>query len=205
VTAGNRADQLRAERDAPTSEILRSLAEREGESAPLRDVISAMGMRAHGIALILFALPDALPLPIPSLSAILGIPLVVIAGHLVLFGEGSGLPERVLAARIPRSALRTLARFGAPALRALELVSRPRLSALLRYQRVVGLVCLYLALLLLLPIPFVNFPPALCLVVIALGLVQRDGVLVVIGVVLTAALTYSLKFAAGWITERVSG
>jgi hypothetical protein len=163
--------------------------------------MSTMGSRAHGVAMVLLALPDILPIPIPSLAAVLGVPLVLIAGHLVLFGEGAGMPERLRRATIPKTALNGLARYGAPVLEALEHVTRPRLSAVLRHEHLIGLVCLYLAVLLLLPIPFVNFPPALCLVVVALGMVQRDGVVVAVGVILTAALTFSLIFFAGWIAQ----
>lgn len=165
------------------------------------DVVAAMGLRVHGIALILFALPDAIPLPIPSLSIVLGIPLVFIAAHLVLFGESSGLPQRALEAKVSGKALRVLARYGAPVLQALEFVSRPRLRVVLRYERWIGLVCLYLSIMLLLPIPFVNFAPALCLVLVALGMVQRDGLLVAIGLAATAIMTVSLGFAAQWLAR----
>lgn len=186
--------------DAPrTSSVLQALANSPEASVTVADIAAAMGLRAHGIALILFSLPEAIPLPVPSLSAILGIPLVAIAAHLALFGEGSGLPKRALSARIPVSAIRILARFTVPALRGLEFVTRPRLPVVLRRERLLGLVCLYLAVLLLLPIPFVNFPPALCLIAIALGMVQRDGLLVLVGLAATAVMTASLGFVARWI------
>jgi hypothetical protein len=190
---------------ATTSEILRTLADSDEDSISVGDVVSAMGLRVHGIALILFALPDAAPLPIPSLSAVLGIPLVFIAAHLALFGEGSGLPQRALKAKVSGKVLRVLARFGAPVLQALEFFSRPRLRAVLRYERWIGLVCLYLSILLLLPIPFVNFAPALCLVLIALGMVQRDGLLTAIGLVATIVMTVSLGFAAQWLAGLFGG
>lgn len=188
----------------PTSEILRTFAETEEPSVPVRALVAAMGLRAHGILLVVFALPDAIPLPIPSVSAIVGIPLVLIAGHLIIFGEGSGLPERVLNARIPRAALSFAARFGAPILSFLEFFTRPRLNRLLGRERALGLVCLYLAILLLLPIPFVNFAPAVCLVVLAMGMVQRDGILVMLGIVLTGALSVSLFLVADWMYRAVA-
>lgn len=189
----------------PTSEILRSLAASAEQSVSVRTVMDAMGSRAHGIVLILFALPDALPLPIPSLAAFLGVPLVLVAGHLMLFGEDSGLPERVFRAKIPTSTLRVVTRYLAPVLEALELLTRPRLTRILRYERWLGAVCLFLAVILLLPVPFVNFAPALCLVGIALGMVQRDGLLVVLSLVGTALMTLSLGFAARWLTESITG
>jgi hypothetical protein len=188
----------------PTSEILREMSEMDESSVPVRELVAAMGLRAHGILLVLFALPDAIPLPVPSVSAIIGIPLVLIAGHLLIFGEGSGLPKRVLDGKIPSSALRFTARYGAPFLRFLEFFTRPRWHAVLESERAIGLVCLYLALLLLLPIPFINFPPALCIVVVATGMVQRDGILVTVGLLLTAALTASLVFVADWMVGAVA-
>ena len=52
-------------------------------------------------------------------------------------------------------------------------------------ERLLGLVCLVLSLVLVLPIPFGNMLPAFALCVIALGLLERDGIWVLAG--LTAA------------------
>jgi hypothetical protein len=192
-------------RNHTTSTILRSLASSPETAVPVRAVMAAMGSRAHGIALILFALPEALPLPLPSLSSVLGIPLVIVAAHLVLAGEDSGLPERVLSAKIPTRLLQVSARYLAPVLEFLELLTAPRLSEMLRYERLLGLVCLFLAVVLLLPLPFVNLPPALCLIGLALGMVQRDGVLVVLSLVGTLLLTLTLGVAARWLIDLVAG
>ncbi|MGH6924517.1 MAG: exopolysaccharide biosynthesis protein, partial [Propylenella sp.] len=107
------------------SQVLRSLAASMEDTVAVGALMSAVGSRAHGIALIVFALPDAVPLPIPSLSTVLGVPLVLIAAHLVLFGEDAGLPDRILATAIPTSALRVGVRYVAPVLEAMELATRP--------------------------------------------------------------------------------
>jgi hypothetical protein len=167
--------------------------------------MAAMGSRSHGIMLILFALPETVPLPFPSLSALLGVPLVIVAAHLVVAGEGSRLPERVMAAKMPARLLRFLGRYLAPVLEFLEVVTRPRLTAILRYERWLGLVCLYLAAVLLLPIPLVNLAPALCLVGLALGMVQRDGLLVILSLAGTVLMTLSLGFVAQWLAAFFAG
>lgn len=41
--------------------------------------------------------------------------------------------------------------------------------------------CLLLALVIALPIPFGNMPPAFCVLLIAMGMVQKDGALAAIG------------------------
>jgi hypothetical protein len=187
--------------DHPTSAVLKSLAASEDGAVEVRAVLAAMGSRAHGIVLILFALPETVPLPFPSLSAFLGIPLVLVAAHLVVAGEGARLPERVLAAKMPSRLLHFLARYLAPVLEFLELATRPRLLAVMRYERLLGLVCLYLSVVLLLPIPLVNVAPALCLVGLALGMVQRDGLLVILSLVGTVLMTLSLGFIAQWLAS----
>lgn len=191
--------------DHTTSKILRSLAASKEDQVSVGALMAAMGSRAHGIALILLALPDTLPLPFPSLSTVLGVPLVLVAAHLVLAGEDSGLPERVLAAKMPTRVLHVLARCLAPVLEFLELITRPRLTKILRYERWLGLVCLFLAVLLLLPLPFVNFAPALCLVGLALGMVQRDGLLVMLSLAGTVLLTLALGAAARWLADVIAG
>jgi hypothetical protein len=188
-------------RDLPASQILATLADSREDRVSVREFVGAMGLRTHGIILILFALPDAVPLPLPSLSLVLGVPLVIVAAHLVVFGEGSGLPERVLSASIRTSALRVLSRLGGPVLRALEYLTRPRLPAVLTWERSIGLVCLYLSVLLLAPLPFVNFAPGVCLVGLALGMVQRDGLLVLVSAGATAVMTVVLVVAADWLLQ----
>lgn len=68
---------------ATASRLIRDLASSNAGQVSLGALLTALGSRAHGIALVLLALPDTLPLPIPSTSTVLGIPLVLIAAHLV--------------------------------------------------------------------------------------------------------------------------
>ena len=83
----------------------------------------------------------------------------------------------------------TVSRYVAPALGWFEGWSRRRWPALVQRERLAGLVCLYLSLILFLPIPFLNTPPALCLAAIALGLIQRDGAIIAGGMVGTVLVT----------------
>jgi hypothetical protein len=92
-----------------------------------------------------------------------------------------------------------------PLLAVLEKLSRARWPAFLQNDRVLGVLCLYLAILLLLPIPFFNAAPALCLIAIALGMIHRDGVMVAVGIAGTAAVTISLVILAEWAGELLNG
>ena len=79
-----------------------------------------------------------------------------------------------------------------PLLTRAERLSQDRWIGLARQERLLGLVCLYLSLLLLAPLPFFNMPPAICLVLIAWGMIQRDGVFVAAGLAGTAVMTAAL-------------
>jgi hypothetical protein len=185
----------------PTSTILTSFAKADDERITLGDVLQKAGSRAHGLALFIFVLPEAIPLPTPSLSTFLAIPLVLIAAHLTIFGEGRGIPNRLRARTIPPSVLRKIAQYVVPILKYVERLSRPRLHALVEYERLLGFVCLVLAIVLALPIPLANFLPALCLVAIAFGMLQRDGVIVGFGLLGSVGVLIGLYLSADAIVK----
>ena len=158
----------------------------------LADLLASFGARAHGGAILLLALPDALPLPVPSVSAILGLPLVLVSAHLAIAGESGVLPRRLGTLQIPRTVIAALVARLPPTLARMERLSRGRWRRLAGREHVLGAICLYLSVLLLAPLPFFNTPPALCLALIAWGMVQKDGAFVVAGLAGAALLTAAL-------------
>jgi hypothetical protein len=188
-------------RDESASEILHGLAARPEAHIPFGEVVKAAGSRVHGIALFLFVLPETLPLPLPSASGILGIPLILISAHLAVFGEAANLPQRVLDLKIPRSVFVAIAKYVGPILQWLERLSRPRWDMFVREERPMGILCLYLSIVLFLPLPLFNAAPALCLAAVALGIIHRDGVLIAIGAAGAVVLTAMLFFVAELLTK----
>lgn len=164
-----------------------------------------MGSRAHGAGLLFFALPETIPIPLPGVSAFLAVPIVLIAAHLVAFGEGPGLPRRVLQQTLPTSVLRKVADWIGPVLDWMERLSRARLSIVVERERSLGLLCVALGLVLGAPVPFGNLAPAAGIALIAFGMMQRDGALVLAGVVLAVALGAGIYFAADAIASRIGG
>jgi hypothetical protein len=163
-----------------------------GEAVTLGDALDHAGARMHGAAILLLALPEALPLPIPSFGAILGVPLLMTSAHLALFGERGNLPARARQIRLPQRMLALMTRYFVGPMRRAERLSQDRLSALAGRERLVGVVCIALSSLLLLPIPLMNVPPALALVILSWGLVQRDGLFVGLGLAIAAAIMISI-------------
>ncbi len=165
---------------------------RAGHRVTLGDALDQAGSRMHGAAILLLALPESIPLPIPSFGAILGIPLIVISAHLVLFGEQSDLPRRARDVALPQKMITVMMRYLMGPLQRAERLTQDRLPALVRRDRLVGVACLTMSLLLLLPLPFMNAPPAVALVCMSWGLVQRDGLFVALGLGIAAGFIVTL-------------
>ncbi len=82
----------------------------------------------------------------------------------------------------------------------LERFCRPRLALLTEpFGKVlIGLVVLVLGLVMILPIPFLgNMPPGFAASVIAIGVIERDGLVVLIGLVVSAAAIAVASAATG--------
>jgi hypothetical protein len=174
------------------SQILDALAARTEDRIPLSAIAAVAGSRVHGLALLVFVLPEVPPLPLPSASTVLAVPLILISIHLALFGEGALLPSRLAAVGVPRSVFVAAARYLAPVFHWIERASRPRWPWLAGRERLVGVACLYLSFILILPIPLFNAPPAACLAALALGMIQRDGVFIAAGIVGALLVTGTL-------------
>jgi hypothetical protein len=93
-----------------------------------------------------------------------------------------------------------------PWLRRIEAVSKPRLSFLFGAvgERIIGLICTLLAVVLILPIPFGNMLPGLTVTVLAFSLIQRDGLIGLVGLALAAASATVLAAAAHIVVSLVA-
>ena len=63
-------------------------------------------------------------------------------------------------------------------------------------QRFLGIAFVILATVMSLPIPFGNFPPGLAMALMAIGLIERDGLIIILGLAIGTG-TLALAFAAG--------
>jgi hypothetical protein len=184
----------------PLSEILREISEQAEPTISVGDLMEKFGARAMGALLLVFGIACTLPLP-PGGTTIFGAPLVLLAPQLMIGSRAPWLPARMRAQSIATADLRR----GLPRvlrwLTRIEAVSRPRLLFLFSAwgHRAIGLVCTALALVLILPIPLGNMLPAAAVSVLSLALVQRDGVLALVGYALAGLSVGVLALAANLI------
>jgi hypothetical protein len=172
--------------------LIRIARDAEGERITLGDLLAALRGRAFGAMLLVFAFPNMLPSP-PGLAAVLGLPLVVLA-TLMMVGRDPWLPPFIARRGLTTATFRSMVERATPWIQRAERLLRYRLALLTTAsaQRLVGLVCLIVALLLMLPVPFGNMMPSLAICVLALGVLERDGAWVLAGLVLAV-------LAAAWV------
>lgn len=156
------------------------------ERIAVSDLLAALGDRALAALLFVFAVPNVLPTP-PGTSSILGAPLVFLAAQLA-FGRRPWLPALIARRTMPRADFAALVRRIGPWLARAERLMRPRAMGLTLppMEYLVGLVCLLLAVVLVLPVPFGNILPALAISLLALGILERDGVWILAGLATAA-------------------
>jgi hypothetical protein len=179
------------ERPRKLSEELTELKARfSGEAVTLREVIRVLRGRAYLLLVILLALPFCTPL-LPGLSAPFGLVIAIIALRLAL-GQRPWLPEALQRKQLPAGFFGKVFAAAASIIRFLEKFLRPRLLpltdiGLLRQAHAVMMFISALVLLLPLPIPLTNTIPAWVILFIAGGLLERDGMAIAAGYVVSAA------------------
>ncbi len=153
----------------------------------LREVIYTLRGRAYTLLLILLSLPFITPLPLPGLSTPFGLAIGFIALRLTL-GQRPWLPMKLQRKELPAGFFSKVFTVAARVIAFLEKFLRPRLApltasvALLRLHAFVILLAA-LTLLLPLPIPFTNSFPAWAILLLAAGLLERDGFFIIAGYV----------------------
>lgn len=170
------------------STVLKVVAARPDERITIADLTLTFGDRAFGAIMLIFALLSGVPLP-PGSTLILGVPIVLVAGQLAIGRHSLWLPAAIGERSIRTSDLRFMVGKTLPSLRRAERFLAPRLSFIFGGvgNRVIGVICLILALLIFLPIPFGNLLPALSVACFALALLRHDGLAALLGAALAVA------------------
>jgi hypothetical protein len=180
------------ERPAPaaekkrTSQILRDILANNPNDTDfsVEKIVNSIGGSSFGTSLMFFAIPEVVPIPIPGLAAIVVIPTAVISAQMAVGHKQIKLPKFILKKSVPRKALAAAIHAILPFLIKAEKVSKPRWrwASTPLAKRLLGVFVFILALSIAFPIPGFNMPQAISTFIIALGLVEDDGILVVAGV-----------------------
>ncbi len=167
------------------------LREFEVETVTLREVLGLWHGRGYVLLTMLLALPFCTPIPLPGLSTPLGL-IIGLIGVRLACGAKPWLPQRLLDTRLPPAVFKKVFAVTRRIILAFERLLRPRLpwltaTGLLQQLHAVPIAIGAALLLLPLPVPFSNSIPAWSIMLVAAGLLERDGLFVIAGYGMTLA------------------
>ncbi len=172
------------------SAVLRRLASRPVEKLTLGDISRALKDRGFGALMILLCAPNLIIMP-PGVSTIFGLPMMFVAFQLLIGYRKPLLPASVRFREVQMSTFRAIVDRIEPWIVKFEKLAQPRWWLLPQRlaEQIVGGISLFMGLMLILPIPFGNFVPAVAVILLCLGLGERDGVWTGAGILVSILAT----------------
>ena len=191
------AREARARSSAVGSEAMDTDAE-AGEEAGrprLGDLIAALDERAFGLLLLIFALPCCIPL-LWGIPQVVALPMLALTGQIAAGRHSPWLPQALADRRFDADGMQGVVRRTRRYVGWAERLARPRLTALTegRGLRVVGALLAIPCASILVPLPSTNTAPGIGVAIASVGLIERDGLLVLGG----------LLFGLAWVAFLVT-
>lgn len=189
-----------------TSLLLEQIADPAGgASVSFDDLLDEFRQRAFGALLLVALLPTFLPAP--GIGAFTGPFIALIGVQMLLMFQHPWLPRWIGRRSMKRT---TVKRFGdrfRPLLVRLERICKPRMTALVERHVAygfTGLLLIVLGLLLALPIPLTNYPFGIILMFFCIALIERDGLLLLIGWILGLGAIVASALLSSEVVELLS-
>lgn len=170
----------------------------EQSSFTLYELMEILQERSFGLLLLLMALPNALMISsIPGISSFFGIILMLVSLQMIQSRHILWFPPSLAQKKFSRESLESILKRSHSYLHPIEkhLKSRWHFLTSSCFERVLGVVCLIHSILIALPIPLGNFLPGIVLIFISLGILAKDGVYILIGLILSLVTFIFFAFA----------
>ena len=172
--------------------LLRTIDSIRGAPVTLRQLIALIGEQGLLLLCALLSVPFLIPVSIPGVSTVFGLAIILIAIGITA-NRAPWLPRQIMDREIDGDKLAGVLGRGAAIVARIETVIRPRIAAFTEgaaMNRLNGLVIILGGLLLMMPlglVPFSNTLPAFAILLLCIGMAQRDGLLVLAGYAMTVA------------------
>lgn len=157
-----------------------------GPAASLGDLLDRLDERGFGLVMLLLALPTSIPF-IYVLPQIMSLPMLALAVQMAAGRRAPWLPAKLRARRFEIQRLRSVLDLTERYVRFVERFARPRLAPVTGHlgARIVGGLFLVPLISVLIPLPATNAVPAAGVAIASLGLIERDGLLVIAGLLVS--------------------
>jgi hypothetical protein len=193
ATAGGPAD------DSLASLISQLAAERPTDGrVRLDELMARAGPRGPAFLMLFLCILSMIFSIVPGFSTIVGLPLLFLCWQMALGRKVLKLPDWLGRRTLDHDTLIGGLEKRLDYVRRAERILRPRATVFCSRQflRLVGFVGVVCAIVLSLPIPLMNFPPTLAVFLMALGVLGRDGVFVLAGLLVAAGVVAALVLVA---------
>ena len=175
-------------KDKSASELLAGVVtQHHMDTISFAEIKTLLHERGFGLLMIIFALPLAVPLPVPpGITAVPAIPLMFFSFQMVMGMSTPWLPKWIGRKQMKRSTIAWMIEKASPYLRKVEMWMRPRFSFASSKigEKIVGFFSLIFAISILVPLPFTNFIPAIGIVLMSLGILSKDGIIIILGMLI---------------------
>lgn len=171
-----------------SQELQAFLEQLDEKDCTVQEVVDLVGERGFGLLLLILALPAALPLPAPGYATPFGVLMVVLGFQMLRGRQSPWVPGFIANRMVPYSLMRFSVRNGTFPLKVVEFLVRPRLRKLSRNRAFlggVGVTIMLMAAFMSLPIPLTNTAPSFVIFVLAAGILEEDGLLLLGGLLLS--------------------
>ena len=191
------------------SQVLVDVGANADPKLTMDELVGTFGERGFGALLLMLGLISAVIGVIPGTTTLLGVPILIIGVQLLFRRDELWLPGWILKRDIPRPAFADAAAKVRRRLERVERFSKPRLGFMNNdlSEALIGLMCMVWAAVLMLPLIGFNLFPSLIVAAFGFGLMQRDGVMMLVGWAGSAGMgiftwlvweTVSRVLTAGW-------
>lgn len=175
-----------------TSEALVAIIDAfPAEEMTLRDLMEGLGERSFGFVLLLFGVLSAIAI-VPGLATITAIPLLFFGLQMFVGYRTPWLPKAISERSFAKADLLATVQRAVPAMRWVETICKPRLSILTGRlaEPLLGILVFILAAVIALPGPGTNFMPGVAIAFMAIAIIERDGLMVLLGMIVSAFALY---------------
>lgn len=168
------------------------LLEMKDRKPAVGDLLVHLRGRAYGLLLLVVSILSL----IPGLSFIGGVIIIIFAAQMMIGRLVPVLPPMIARRKVPMAPVSRYVGRILPALRFVERFVRPRfpMATIPPLRAIAGIVLIGLGFTLFIPFPFSQIAPALAAGIVSIGLLERDGIAFIAGLV----LSFAALLLSGW-------
>lgn len=169
-----------------TTQIIEDLVNKsQTDKVLIGDIVDSMEAVGFGLALMIFSMGIIIPLP-PPFPSIISLPLVFFSAQMTIGNTSPRLPKWIAKKEVKRSVLAMMVQKSNPYIRKVERILKPRMWFMTNViaERIVGFFLLFFSTFILIPLPLSNFIPGLGILVTSFGLMGKDGLVIILGLII---------------------